>query len=71
MRIIKIIKLIDENKYIVLIGYNYAFYKVIEINKNLQIFISKDKIMKIWELNKEKSLFECFKTIIFQKNIYI
>jgi hypothetical protein len=35
MRIIKIIKLIDENKYIVLIGYNYAFYKVIEINKNL------------------------------------
>ena len=35
MRIIKIIKLIDENKYIVLIGSNYAFYKVIEINKNL------------------------------------
>ena len=27
--------------------------------------------MKIWELNKEKSLFECFKTIIFQKNIYL
>ena len=69
---IKIIKLLDENKYHVdqiLKGHNYTIYKVIEINNNLIISISGDKTMKIWKLNSENK-FECFKTIFFQNGTY-
>ena len=47
----KIIKLIDEDKYKIeqtLKGHNDCVLKVIEIRKNELISISKDKLIKVW-----------------------
>ena len=64
-----IIKLLDENKYILeqkLTGHNHYVCNAIEIKENEIISVSYDKTMKIWELGNNK--FECTKTINFQNS---
>ena len=65
-----IIKLINDNKYIVeqkLQGHNNGVWNVIEIKENELISVSKDNTMKKWELNNENK-YECTKTITFQNS---
>ena len=65
-----IIKLIDEDKYILeqkLKGHNNDVYNVIEIRENELISVSYDKTIKKWEIKKENK-FECTKTITFQNS---
>ena len=66
----KIIKLIDEDKYKIeqtLKGHNDCVLKVIEIRKNELISISKDNLMKVWILN-DNNEFNCITNIPFQKS---
>ena len=66
----KVIKLIEENKYQEdqeLKKHSSYVYKIIEIKENELISISYDKTMKIWKLNNENK-FICIKTITFQNN---
>ena len=65
-----IIKLIDEDKYILgqkLTGHNNSVWNVIEIRENELISVSTDKTMKKWEIKNENK-FECTKTITFQNS---
>ena len=65
---IKIIKLINENKYQIeqtLIGHTEDVLKAIEIKKNELISISRDKLMKIW-IRNDKNNYINILNIIFQ-----
>ncbi len=65
---IKIIKLIEDNKYQIdqiLKDHSDGARKIIEIKDNELISVSYDKTMKIWKLNNENK-YECIKSIIFQ-----
>ena len=65
---IKIIKLLEDNKYQIdqiLKDHTEGARKIIEIKENELISVSYDKTMKIWKLNNENK-FECKKTITFQ-----
>ena len=66
----KIIKLVDENKYKVeqeLKEHSGGVDKVIEIKDNELISVSGDKTMKIWKIIEEDK-FSCIKTLAFQNN---
>ncbi len=69
-KIMKIIKLKEDNKYEIeqiLEGHKDSVNKVIEIEKNKLISVSSDGIMKLWILNN-KNKFECIINIIFQNS---
>ena len=69
-RMIYIIKLIDEDKYIIeqkLTGHNNYVCNVIEIKDNELISLSHDHTMKKWEI-KNNDKFECTKTTTFQNS---
>ena len=66
----KIIKLLDENKYKIdqeLKDHTECVDKIIENKENILISISEDKTMKIWQINNENK-FYCVKSINFQNN---
>ena len=59
---IKIIKLQDDNKYIVqatLDSHNGGVFKAIEVKNNVLVSVASDHLMKVWDLNE----FEINKTI--------
>jgi len=69
---IKIIKLINENKYQIeqtLIGHTGDVLKAIEIKKNELLSISRDRLIKIWIIN-DKNYYINILNIIFQYSYF-
>ena len=65
-KLIKIIKLLPENKYIViqtLIGHDNSVLKILETYDNKLISCSSDLTMKVWEENEKNKNFYCIQTI--------
>ena len=67
--IMKVIKLVNNSYNVeqILKGHTDYVYKMIEVKKNIFVSISKDKTMRIWELNAN-GIFNYVKSIVYQNN---